>query len=783
MSENPLRLYGITLMRRILPSRLTSTVGRWDNGPAINAMDFFTLKSSKRADEAPSSEGPNLNTFLGVFTPSILTILGVILFLRTGWVVGSVGLVPALVIVILANCITLATALSVSAIATNMHVGAGGAYYIISRSLGLEFGGAIGVPLFLAQTLSVTLYAFGVAESLRLLWPAIPIRSTAAVTVVLVAIVAGRGAEFALRLQIPVLVAIAVALGSLLIGVAGKAGETIQLFAGAEDAAPFWVVFAVFFPAVTGIMAGVSLSGDLKNPKRSIPRGTIAAVLTGCAVYLVVPIALAIAADPRELVENSMIWFKVAAVPLLVAPGLIGAILSSAVGSMLGAPRTLEALSSDRVVPGALAWRPFGSQGPNLAYLASSSLALGAVLLGGLNAVAPVLTMFFLTTYGMINLVAGLEQLSGAPSYRPTIKVWWGISLAGAVGCIWVMSLISWIAAVVAIVVEVGLYIALRRRSLSASWGDMRYGTLMSLVRGILLRIRHLPVAPRNWRPHILVYAGDLEQRLDLVRFAAWLNQDRGLLSVCWLLEGDLEDVAPRLTANAEEMQRQLDDAGLTAFSEVHAIQNFESDALAVAQAHGIAGLDSNCVMFGWSGKPDRVVSMLRVMRGASLLGKSTVICRIAPRSWAPTPQRIDVWWGGLESNGDMMLLFAHLLSMNPEWNSARISVKGVSSARYDSQWSESRLAELLRRSRIDATPEVINNPDDTPVTDIIHEHSKDADIVFLGLREPPKGDELAYAERLAELVGDLPTVVMVRASGPFAGHLLGAAEPVENEG
>ncbi len=282
--------------------------------------------------------------------------------------------------------------------------------------------------------------------------------------------------------------------------------------------------------------------------------------------------------------------------------------------------------------------------------------------------------------------------------------------------------------------------LALRRRSLSASWGDMRYGTMMSLVRGILLRIRHLPVSPRNWRPHILVFAGDLDQRLDLVRFAAWLNQDRGLLSVCWLLEGEIEDLAPNLTSYAADMQRRLDDAGLTAFSEVHAIQNLESDALAVAQAHGIAGLVSNCVMFGWGGKPERIVSVLRVMHGASLLGKSTVICRIAPRSWAPTRRRIDVWWGGLESNGDMLLLFAHLLSMNPEWSTAEISVKCVSSERFNSEWSESRLADLLLRSRIDARPEVIDNSDDRPITDIIHESSRDADIVFLGLREPSRG-------------------------------------------
>ncbi|MEN8113438.1 MAG: Na-K-Cl cotransporter, partial [Actinomycetota bacterium] len=212
-----------------------------------------------------------LGTFIGVFTPSILTILGVILYLRTGWVVGNVGLVGALAIVILANLITLATALSVSSVATNMEVGPGGAYYIISRSLGIEIGAAIGLPLFLAQAFSITLYAFGLAESLQFVWPDLPQMPVAAVTVLLVALLAARGAGVALKLQLPIMAAIVVSLVVLFIGVVESMPETAVISAHAADPAGFWVVFAVFFPAVTGIMAGISLSGDLENPTRSIP--------------------------------------------------------------------------------------------------------------------------------------------------------------------------------------------------------------------------------------------------------------------------------------------------------------------------------------------------------------------------------------------------------------------------------------------------------------------------------------------------------------------------------
>jgi hypothetical protein len=167
------------------------------------------------------------------------------------------------------------------------------------------------------------------------------------------------------------------------------------------------------------------------------------------------------------------------------------------------------------------------------------------------------------------------------------------------------------------------------------------------------------------------------------------------------------------------------------------------------------------------------VISTLEIMKRAALLGKSTVICRIAPRGWSSRRRRIDVWWGGLEHNGDMLLLFAHLLSLNPEWRDATVSVKTVASGSNPSRWSEERLGELLERSRIDAEPEVIEPPPDTPIQTVIHERSRDADIVFLGLRQPPETETEAYAARLRELVSGLPTVILVRAAGPFAGQLL----------
>ena len=717
-----------------------------------------------------------LGAFVGVFTPSILTILGVILYLRTGWVVGSVGLLQALLIVVIANTVTLVSALSISAIASNMKVGAGGGYYIISRSLGIEIGAAIGIPLYLAMTLSVTLYAFGLAESMGVVWDDVPQRPVAALTVLAVALLAAKGAGVALKLQLPIMAGIVLSLVALFAGAFGSSTDTVSLMGAAEGGASFWEVFAVFFPAVTGIMAGVSLSGDLKRPSRAIPRGTIAAVLTGFVVYMIVPIVLAASATPEELVSNNLIWFDIAGSwSFLVLWGLWGAIFASAVGSILAAPRTLEAMVDDRVLPSPLGVRLGRIDGPGVPLLVSTALALVAVALGDLDAIAPLLTMFFLTTYGTVNLVAGVEQLSGDPSYRPTFRIPWWISLAAALACFYVMYLINPIALVVALVFEFGVYVFMRRRAMTAPWGDLRRGALMSLVRSTVIRLAKMPADPRNWRPNILLFAGDLDRNPDLARFAGWLVQDRGILTVAKLVRGPIHELISERAEQVAALATQLEDLSVIGFAEVDIVDDFVNGAVSIAQSNGIAGIDSNTVMFGWADGEERQAEILRIVERLSYLGKSAVICRPVPRGWNDGPRQIHVWWGGLKQNGDMLVLFAHLLSLNPTWRNAHIVINSIATSEMTYEVNKELLAQLTSAARIDATINVILKPDDASVADVILEGSRNADVVLLGLRGTEPGEEVAYTRRMASLVEGLPTTLFVRNAGEFQGQLLGA--------
>ena len=723
-----------------------------------------------------------LGTFTGVYTPTILTILGVIMYLRFGWLVGHLGLGQVIPIVLLANVITVITTLSFSAVASNTQIGAGGAYYVISRSLGIEIGGAIGLPLFLSQAFSVTLYAYGLAESLRFVWPDLPLQPVTAGLIVAVGVLAWLGAEKALKAQLPLLVLVALSLAALAVGaVTGRQTDAIPVGGGSGELG-FWRGFAVFFPAVTGVMAGLGLSGDLKDPMRSLPRGAFTAVLTGLAVYLVVPVLLAIGASPAELRDDPLVWTRIAPLgPALILPGLWAAIFSSAVGSILGAPRTLGALARDGLAPRVLGRQKHGQPDLLPALAVSLALALGAVWLGDLNAVAAVVTMFFLTVYGTVNFVAAFEALSGDPSWRPGLASPWVANLAGGVACLAVMLLISPVAGMVALVAELGLWLLLSRRERQAGWGDARRGLYESLIRWTLIRLAGHPMTPRNWRPHVLVFVDDIRTELDLVRFGDWFSQGRGVVTACKLVVGDLLDEdRPDLRTQTADMRAVLQAEGVVAFPEVDMARSLVDGIVDVAQANGLAGISSNTVLLGWPSDPELQVAFLRAMRRLEALNKSLVFARIRPQLLyrrEGVERRVVIWWGGLQRNGDLMLLLTFLLTRNSAWRNARVRIMSLATTELVQQQNEAFLRRLVDEIRIDADIDVLLKDPDAKVADIIRRESRDAEVVMLGLATPARGAEAEYAARMESLSEGLPNVFFVKNASLFVGELLVAEQ------
>ena len=607
--------------------------------------------------------------------------------------------------------------------------------------------------------------------------PAHMIQLITAVIIVGITILSGKSAGLALKLQIPIMIAVGVSIIALLIGALTGNSHAPEMTATFRTAPKgFWYVFAVFFPAVTGFTAGIGMSGDLKNPRKSIPKGTLLAVATGLLIYLFIPVILAFTdkISPEGLASGGVeTWSKIAILgSLLIVPGIFGAILSSAFGSVLGGPRVLQSLAQDRLAPSFLAKLSKTGQ-PTISTWISGAIALVAVALGDLNTVAEFVTILFLTLYVIINFSAALENLTGDASYRPKIKVPWFISLLGLIGAIIVMFLINHVAGILGVAFEIILFWILRKRSMKKEWGDVRAGFWGTLARFALLKLKKHANDPRNWRPNILVFAGDVKKRLQLVQLANFFNQRRGILTVCNMIIGNLKNDEIDIKKEVEKMNETLDQAGILAFNEVNVVSQFESGTINITQANGIAGLHSNTIMLGWSDKRKRMISTLKTIRTISGLQKSSLLVRINELSKISGRDRMDIWWRGKHSNGDLMLLLAHLLSLNDEWKNAKIIIHTIILREEDREFMMKNVQDMIDEVRIKAEPKIIIKPTDKSVTEIIHKHSRNANLVFMGLKLPLKGEEKDYVTRLEELSDGLKTTVFVRNAEEFAGEMI----------
>ncbi|MFP4472972.1 MAG: amino acid permease [Candidatus Omnitrophota bacterium] len=441
--------------------------------------------------------------FEGVFTPTLLSILGVIMYLRLGWVVGQVGLLSALVIILLANAITIATALSMSSIVTNIRIGTGGAYSIITKSLGVEAGGAIGIPLYLSQAISVAFYITGFSEVWLWIFPQHDMIMVSLAVWLGVVLISYFSARFAFRIQYVIMAVVAFSLLSIALG-----GDP-EYMGGASwrGAAPgqFWVAFAIFFPAVTGVLAGASMSGELTDARKAIPRGTLSAIGVSLVVYIFLAVWLGTHISSSDLVSENTLLIELGRWRWAVVAGVMGATLSSALSMFVGAPRTLLALGENRMVPfGGVFSRLNGRAEPTAAVLLTALIVLTTFLFGTLDTVAKLLTQIFLITYGMINLSVFIEQSIGIPSFRPSFRIPRWVSLAGSVGCFSAMFVIDARFTLIALAGIIVLYMIFVRGEMKTRTADVRSGLLIFLAETLVKAASRLPYHPKVWKPNII---------------------------------------------------------------------------------------------------------------------------------------------------------------------------------------------------------------------------------------------------------------------------------------
>jgi potassium/chloride transporter 4/5/6 len=323
---------------------------------------------------------------------------------------------------------------------------------------------------------------------------------------------------------------------------------------------------------------------------------------------------------------------------------------------------------------------------------------------------------------------------------------------------------------------ELVLWLTLSRRERKSGWGDTRRGLYETLIRWALVRLARHPMTPRNWRPHVLVFVDDIRTELDLVRFGDWFSQGRGVVTVCKLLVGDLMNDPPEVVTTRDEMRDVLTAEGVVAFPEVDIVRDLVEGIVDVAQANGIAGITSNTVLLGWPSNSDLQVDFLRAMRRLETLKKSLIFARIRPQLLYPrsnAERRILIWWGGLQRNGDLMLLLTFLLTRNSSWRRAKVHIMSLATTELVQQKNEKFLRELVDEIRIDAKINVLLKDPDEKVAEIIRRESADAEVVMLGLATPEKGKEAEAAVRMEGLSEGLPNVFFVKNASLFVGDLV----------
>jgi amino acid transporter len=710
--------------------------------------NYKTTSLNKKANK--------FGTFGGVFTPSVLTILGVIMYLRFAEVVGQAGLWGSLLILLVATIISLITGLSISSISTNMQVKGGGAYYLISRSLGVEFGGLIAIFFYIAQAVAVALYVIGFTEAIFAAFPeiALSFRAVAMATNIIVFTLVYIGAGWTIKVQYGILAIVVLSLISFVIGAMGHASldvlrNNLQPAFTANNS--LFIMFALFFPAVTGVMVGVNMSGDLKEPQRALPRGVLTAIGFTTLIYVSVAILLAMSSHRETLLSGSFVMKDVSWKGALIYAGVFSATISSALGSMMGAPRILQAFAKDNI------FKKFHffekGSGPSneprrgiiLTFLISS---LG-IMAGDLNTIAPVITMFFLITYGTVNLACFYEMISRNPSFRPAFHVHhWFIALLGALACLAVMFLINFVWAIVAIILATGMYLLILRREIIAQWGDLNSGLAFQRARKALLRLEQEKYHPKNWRPSILTLSSGIWNRSNLLHYACLFSANRGIVSLAQIMAGELEDRFVHRDQAEKLMRKFIRKEKLPAFPVVVVEKDFSDGLKALLQCHGIGGLRPNTLLLGWSGVAEQSGVFSLILNLAKEMQRNLLVVRSQQEqnNWIVPRGTINVWWND-SANSPLSLLVGFLMKQNREWRDKPLRILRTVALKTDVENLKKEINEMLKMSRIKA--EIIILPTVDPLS-AVRENMQPSSVLFAGF--VPKNEEDTGPEQMEEM-------------------------------
>ncbi|MCO4818788.1 MAG: amino acid permease [Bacteroidetes bacterium] len=689
-----------------------------------------------------------------VFLTAISTILGAVMFLRFGYAVGTVGFIGTLTIVIVGHMVTIPTAMSLAEIATNQKVEGGGEYYIISRSFGLTIGASIGLALYLSQAISVAFYVIAFSEAFGPVLLALQEGTGIDIAIskrllgllsvgLLAALMYTKGAKTGMWMLYVVVAILAV---SLIMFFAGT-GEPVENFLWRADKDNFFVVFAIVFPAFTGMTAGVGLSGDLKDPKKSIPQGTLFATLIGMMIYVLIAYKLAGSSAQESLIGDQLVMSKIAVWGPIIPIGLAAATISSALGSVMVAPRTLNAIAADKIIPIPRFNRVFGTikktnGEPVNASMLTCGIAFFFVLLGDINAVAEVISMFFMVTYGAICSISLLENFASNPGYRPSFKSKWYISLIGAVLCVVLMFKINTIYAILAIGLMVITYYVLTQSQRNKS--DMA-----SIFSGVIFQIsRNLHVFLQKskqeenmdeWRPSVVSISKDSFSRHDEFDLLRWISHRKGFGMFIHHIDGYLsKESAEEARECLKRLIKLTQVSKSSVFVDTIINPTYKASISQVLQLPGVSGKENNMALFEYyKTKYDALDEILDNIGLVKAVGYDTCILCSSEKKFGFTNE-IHLWITSNDyQNANLMIYLAYIILGHPDWEDGIIKLFAIHPV--DEIANERiKLKEMIKTGRLPISANnirIIPIKEDVTTKEIINQSSKDADLTIVGYR------------------------------------------------
>lgn len=711
---------------------------------------------------APNNEINNENRFgtAPVFFTAISTILGAILFLRFGFAVGTLGFFGVLFIIIIGHLVTFSTALALAEIATNQRVEGGGEYFIISRSFGLNIGGTIGIALFLSQSISVAFYVIAFTEAFSPLFEFVknsygfelPRQIISVPTMLILAyVIIKKGASIGVKI---LYIVVAILFLSLFLFFAGTTEYSVNtqsnlLADSFKNSDSFFYVFAIIFPAFTGMTAGVGLSGDLKNPRKSIPLGTLSATLAGFVVYILVIWKLSVSASPEDLLNDQLIMSKIAVLGFIVVPlGLAASTLSSAIGSILVAPRTLQAIGLDDTFPLQKINR-FISKGlgkdnePFNSTIITSGIALIFVALGDVNAVAAIISMFFMVTYGSLCLISFLHHFGSDPSYRPTFTSRWYFSLMGFILSFWLMFQMSTTYAFLSILLMIGFYLVIDkyhkdRTGLSAIF----ISAIFQLSRRVQVYLQKVKKAElnQNWRPSAVCISEDSFERIKAFELLNWISFRHGFGTYIHLINGyyskaknkEAKEILNTLINRSHKVKGNM-------YVDIIISPSYTSAIAQILQLPSPSGLENNMIIFEYDKyRPNNLEQIIDNIALAHAGDYDVCVLGCSSRS-VNFDKGIHIWIRAQDSdNSNLMILLSYIILGHPSWKNGFIKIFNVCKPGQKEE-TKKELDQLVLTGRLPITEkniQVIEVDDQFNFKNFVNEYSFDAGLVLIGFNE-----------------------------------------------